>query len=134
MENYNYLFEISEELVAAWLDGNLSSEEDAAFVDLLSSDIQLGEIMDAYDDIETEFENLIEDGYEIPEELNIDFQLPSIDIISENELLTAHQYSSFEYTEEEEALDSLENYKGVCDSNEFYEDPDDMQGDELDIF
>lgn len=133
MKSYDHLFEISEELVAAWLDGNLSSEEDTAFINLLSSDIQLVEIMDAYDDIEAEFENLIEDGYEIPEELSIDFELPSIDIVSNNELLTSRQYSSFEYTEEEK-LDSLENNDDAYESNEFHEDSEDMQEEELDFF
>lgn len=135
MENFDDIVDISEELIAAWLDGNLSPEEDSEFMAMLSSNSQLAEVMDAYDEIESDYEHLIEDGYEIPEELNLDFQLPSIDFIDDDELLASNQYSHVDYSGEEESLTSQEEEnEGTCDSNDFNDNSDPIHDEEIDFF
>lgn len=75
-------FDVSEEMVAAWIDGTLSDENEAAFMEQLSSNSELAAILDAYDDIEEEFENIIESGYDLSEEISFDdFELPAVDTI-----------------------------------------------------
>lgn len=105
--------DISEELVAAWLDGNLDPEADSAFLELLSSDDRLAEVLDAYDDVETEFESLIEGGYEIPSEFGFDFMLPEIEYADGNEMFVYHN-------------DGYDGYESVADSHEMNEDDDDI--------
>lgn len=124
MEKYNDISDISEETVAAWLDGHLSSEEDDAFVESISSNVQFAEILDAYEDIESDFEHLIEDGYELPAELNFDFQLPFIDDEVNFELSISNFDSAVGILENVESEEFQENDEGYSDSSEYYEDSD----------
>lgn len=79
MNESNFFYDISEETVAAWIDGTLSSEQEAEFLEMLADNRVLSEIIDSIDDVETEFETLIEQGFELPEELTYnDFELPSV--------------------------------------------------------
>ncbi len=78
MDHFNEMTELPEEYVATWIDGNLSTTEEAAFLEMLSSDSRLAEIMDAYEDIETTFENLIDEGYQISEDFISELNLPNI--------------------------------------------------------
>lgn len=79
MEWYNDTeFEITEETVAAWLDGTLSENYEREFAEKMSSDPLLGEILDAMDDVENDFENITMEGYELPADLVADFDLPEI--------------------------------------------------------
>lgn len=130
MENYDNIFEISEETVAAWLDGCLSSEDDLAFVERISSDFQLAEILDAYEDIEADFEHIIEDGYELPSELSFDFNLP--DIVNEDDyLFMSANSTTFGYSDDinsESIQDTNE------ESNEFYDQSDVMQSEDFFLF
>lgn len=133
MEHFDDIVDIPEELVAAWLDGNLSQEEDSAFVDMLSSNLQLAEIMDAYDNIESDYEHLIENGYDIPEELGFDFLLPPIDFAGDDELLAYNQYNLFGYTSEEDPSDSMDGVaEDVCELDEC-QDNSDYTHEELDF-
>lgn len=109
MENYDELFELSEETVASWLDGTISFEEEAYFENMLSSDFQLGEILDAYEDIEADYETLIEEGYELPNELSFDFQLPSVDFLDEIESNISHFDPHFEYSQDLDTSDNKED-------------------------
>lgn len=75
----NYLFEPElENTMAAWLDGMLSPEESDAFMRQCATDPMMQEILDANDDVEDTFESMIEIGYDLPEELNGDFEIPQI--------------------------------------------------------
>lgn len=78
MDISNNYFEISEETVAAWLDGNLPTEEESSFMDYLSNNDELAEILNSYDEIETSLEEIIDQGYELPADLAFDFELPEI--------------------------------------------------------
>ncbi len=124
MENYDKIFDISEETVASWLDGTLPYEEEVSFENMLESDLQLGEILDAYEDIESDFEALIEEGYELPAELGFDFQLPSVDFIDEIESNPSHYDSHFDFSNDTDAADDNHNYNEDFNADESYDSID----------
>lgn len=78
MDMDNDMYSITEENVAAWLDGNLSAEADACFADLLATDGMLAEILDACEDVEEEYEELTESGYDMAPDIDEEFELPEI--------------------------------------------------------
>lgn len=78
MENSHNYLGTSIETIAAWLDGNLSPQEEADFTNRLSDNPELAEILDSCEDIETSYEEIIEGGFELPAELAFDFELPEI--------------------------------------------------------
>lgn len=69
---------VSEETVAAWLDGTLSADDSAAFLETCATDTDLQNILDANDQVDDYYEDMMETGYELPEELQTDFDLPHI--------------------------------------------------------
>lgn len=76
----NYLIEPElENTMAAWLDGMLSQEESDAFMRQCANDPMMQDILDANDDVEDAFESMIEMGYDLPEELDGDFEIPKVD-------------------------------------------------------
>lgn len=70
---------VSEELIAAWLDGNVTSEQDTYISQMCAVDPALQNIMDANDDVEATYEEMLENGFELPYELTTDFALPCIE-------------------------------------------------------
>lgn len=106
--------DISEEYVASWLDGNLSTEEYLAFAARLSADTQLSEFLDAYDDVETEFDTMIEEGYELPEELAADFELPRVDPMY---FTDTYEFSDMDSDQLEFAVAQVENSESNDDNN-----------------
>lgn len=140
MEKYDNLFsssgesDYSEESVAAWLDGDLDPEADSAFIGLLSSDARLAEILDAYDDVESVFENLIEDGYEIPPDFNFDFMLPEIDMAAEEDRISYHYDSYGEYEEALDSPDMKESDGESCESIEIFDESNNIQLEDMDFF
>lgn len=79
MSEGNFFYDISEETVASWIDGTMTPEQEAEFMQGLAEDNDLSEILDSLDDVESSFETLIEDGYELPEEiLYDDFEVPDV--------------------------------------------------------
>lgn len=79
MSEGNFFYDISEETVASWIDGTMTPEQEAEFMQGLAQDEDLTEILDSLDDVEASFETLIEDGYELPEEIMYDdFDLPDV--------------------------------------------------------
>lgn len=76
--NNNFNPVISEEMFAAWLDGNISSAQDAYISQVCSADPDMREIIAADTQIEEYYDNLVETGYELPEEFLGDFDLPQI--------------------------------------------------------
>lgn len=77
--NSVFLPAVSEELVAAWLDGNVTPEQDTYISQMCAIDPALQTIMDANDDIEATYDGLLENGFELPYELSTDFSLPHIE-------------------------------------------------------
>ena len=72
---------ISEETFAAWLDGALTSEQEAMFLDTCSHNEELQELLDANDQVEEDYEDLVESGFVIPSEFEGDFDIPQITMI-----------------------------------------------------
>lgn len=133
MEHYDETFEISEETIAAWLDGQLPPEEETAFMERLSSDMRLAEILDAYEHIESEFESLIEDGYELPSALDLDFTIPDIDLPNHNHNLALDEYSHLSNTDEFDSSDNQENDHDIYQSSDCTEESDNSQFDWIDF-
>lgn len=75
----DYLFDNDgENMLAAWLDGTLPPEEDAAYTEYAGSDPQMQEMLDASDDIGDSYDDMLENGYEMPAELDGDFDIPEV--------------------------------------------------------
>ena len=77
MNNYFYPA-ASEETFAAWLDGMLSPEEEREFMNECAHNAEIQELLDANDQVEDSYEHLMDNGYELPDELNGDFHIPEI--------------------------------------------------------
>ena len=77
MNNYFYPA-VSEETFAAWLDGMLSPEEERVFMNECAHNAEIQELLDANDQVEDSYEHLMDNGYELPDELNGDFHIPEI--------------------------------------------------------
>lgn len=110
---------ISEEIFAAWLDGNVTPEQDSAISQMCATDPQLQEILDASDDVDQEYENLIEDGYPLPEEFEDDFELPYIEVAAdeeENAVTMDDEILPYENDEE------VEEYEGEHGDNQIHDD------------
>lgn len=76
--NSVFLPTVSEELLAAWLDGNVTPAQDAYITQMCAVDPALQDIMDANDDVETTYEELLDNGFELPYELTTEFILPEV--------------------------------------------------------
>lgn len=77
MDNYFYPT-ISEEVFAAWLDGTLSAEDESLFLETCANNKDIQELLDANDQVDESFENMVENGYELPDEFQTDFDIPEI--------------------------------------------------------
>ena len=79
MTDYYDPLPFSEEQFAAWLDGTMSPDEEQLFMQECASNPDMQFLLDANDNIDDSFEEMIANGYEMPEELYADsFQLPEI--------------------------------------------------------
>ena len=67
-----------ENTFSSWLDGTLSPEEEAAFMNFCASNPEMQEIMEANDQLDETYESLVEDGYELPAEMMDDFIIPQV--------------------------------------------------------
>lgn len=106
MPNY-YSPVISEETFAAWLDGTMSYEQETAFLETCSNNEYLQELLDANDQVEEDYENFVEYGYELPYELDTDFEIPEIVNSNDDEDFT---YDSVEpYEQADQIIDGLED-------------------------
>ena len=103
---------ISEETFAAWLDGAMSSEQEAMFLDSCSHNEDLQELLDANDQIEEDYEYFVENGIVLPSEFEADFDIPQItDISNSEELYSYDQIEPYEQDDEDnfEEADNLED-------------------------
>lgn len=111
-----------ENTFSSWLDGTLSPEEEAAFLNFCASNPEMQEIMEANDQLDETYETLVEDGYELPEEMMDGFIFPQVednDVYSYDELsnvedadndnydLSAHVSDGGDY-EQDESYDDFD--------------------------
>lgn len=111
-----------ENTFSSWLDGTLSPEEETAFMNFCASNPEMQEIMEANDQLEETYETLVEDGYELPEEMMDGFIFPQVednDVYSYDELsnvedadndnydLSAHVSDGGDY-EQDESYDNFD--------------------------
>lgn len=111
-----------ENTFSSWLDGTLSPEEEAAFINFCASNLEMQEIMEANDQLDETYETLVENGYELPAEMMDGFILPQVeanDVYSYDELsnvedadndnydLSAHVSDGGDY-EQDESYDDFD--------------------------
>ena len=111
-----------ENTFSSWLDGTLSPEEEAAFMNFCASNLEMQEIMEANDQLDETYEMLVENGYELPAEMMDGFILPQVeanDVYSYDELsnvedadndnydLSAHVSDGGDY-EQDESYDDFD--------------------------
>lgn len=82
-DNYTNFFDV-ENTFSAWLDGTLSQEEEKSFMDFCASNSDMQEIMEANDQLDETYESIVEDGYELPQEILDDFVIPQIETNNED--------------------------------------------------
>ena len=82
-DNYTNFFDV-ENTFSAWLDGILSQEEEKSFMDFCASNSDMQEIMEANDQLDETYESIVEDGYELPQEILDDFVIPQIETNNED--------------------------------------------------
>ena len=125
MADYGNLSSASENIFAAWLDGTLTPEEDAAFMEQCAASQELRDILDANDQVDEYYEDMVEGGYELPEELSSDFDLPYIAGDADDANGDIYPYDEMEPYEDEDndggygdADDDLaegdDGYDGAC--------------------
>ena len=122
MADYNVNWFDMENTFSSWLDGTLSPEEEAAFMNFCASNPEMQEIMEANDQLDETYEMLVEDGYELPEEMMDGFIFPQVednDVYSYDELsnvedadndnydLSAHVSDGGDY-EQDESYDDFD--------------------------
>ncbi|MDE7462588.1 MAG: hypothetical protein K2M88_05450 [Muribaculaceae bacterium] len=69
---------LTEENVAAWLDGMMTPEEEREFFSDCTPGSDLALLLDANDDIVDTYESMLSSGYTLPEEMILDFDLPDV--------------------------------------------------------
>lgn len=108
---------LSEEQMAAYLDGMLSTEESNMVEELIDSNPEMAEIQDALDSVDTTYLYVTND--EIPIEcLADDFSLPDIGQEEDNHAIVS--YDSEEYYDSDNYNEDYENQNNAYDTN--YED------------
>lgn len=125
MADYNLNSFDMENTFSSWLDGTLSPEEEAAFMDFCASNPEMQEIMEANDQLDETYEALVEDGYELPADIMADFIIPQVvdddeDKFSCDELLCV---------DDADNADDDNQVLSAHDSEEDYEQADDSYDD-----
>lgn len=107
---------ISEEAFAAWLDGAMSSEQEAMFLDACSHNENLQELLDANDQIEEDYEYFVENGVVLPSEFETDFDIPQIIDSSNSEGFYAYDQIEPYEQDDEDDFDEADNLEdNGCD-------------------
>lgn len=123
MIEQTYDLDSYQETFAAWLDGMLPPAEEDAFKELFSTNSELQDLLDANDQIDENFEQMIDDGYELPEEFLVDFELPQIAFESDEVL----PYDEDSYEDFEDNSDSFcEDRQDEDVSDSFFEEDMDL--------
>ena len=79
MADYDATLLDMENTFSSWLDGTLSPQEEAAFMDFCASNLEMQEIMESNDQLDETYEALVEEGYELPAEMMDDFIIPQVE-------------------------------------------------------
>ena len=93
MADYDVTLLDMENTFSSWLDGTLSPEEEAAFMNFCASNLEMQEIMEANDQLDETYEMLVENGYELPAEMMDDFIFPQVE---NNEVYSYDELSNVE--------------------------------------
>lgn len=130
MDKYFYPL-VSEETFAAWLDGTLSAEEESRFLEASANSSEIQDLLDANDQVDESFEDMIDNGYELPEEFNTDFELP--EIYNDSAHVEEYEYEEVEPydvndddCEDSDVNDDELSYHKTSDIGDNYE-PDDYE-------
>ena len=120
---------LSEEQMAAYLDGMLSADESNMIEELIDSNIQMTEIQDVIDSVDTTY--LYETNNEIPIECLVDdFSLPDIDygeshtadITTDEFAVTDSDNEDYGYQENSDDMEFQEDYSETVYEDSFLED------------
>lgn len=104
-----------ENTFSSWLDGTLSPEEEAAFMNFCASNPEMQEIMEANDQLDETYETLVEDGYELPEEMMDGFIFPQVE---DNDVYSYDELSNVE----DAANDNYDLSAHVSDGGDYEQD------------
>lgn len=112
-----------ENTFSSWLDGTLSLEEEAAFMDFCASNPEMQEIMDANDQLDETYERLVADGYELPEEMMDGFIFPQV---VDNDVYSYDELSNIEDPDDNDNYDLSAHVSdgGDYEQDESYDDFD----------
>ncbi len=112
-----------ENTFSSWLDGTLSLEEEAAFMDFCASNPEMQEIMDANDQLDETYERLVADGYELPEEMMDGFIFPQVE---DNDVYSYDELSNIEDPDDNDNYDLSAHVSdgGDYEQDESYDDFD----------
>ena len=122
----NYSPAVSEEVFAAWLDGTMSEEEETAFQIVCVSDADMQKILDANDQVDEDYEYMVEVGYDLPYEFKNDFDIPQIAIYDDE-----GELSPYDDVESYNQDDVDENEEQTCLEED---DVDNMNNSSLESF
>ena len=96
MADYDVTLLDMENTFSSWLDGTLSPQEEAAFMDFCASNLEMQEIMESNDQLDEMYEALVEDGYELPAEMMDDFIIPQVEDNDDD----VYSYEELSYVED----------------------------------
>ena len=125
MADYDVTSFDMETTFSSWLDGTLSPQEEAAFMDFCASNPEMQEIMEANDQLDETYEALVENGYELPAEMMDDFIIPQVggndenvysydelpdgdDADNGNHILSAHIPDEEDYGQDDDSYGALD--------------------------
>ena len=111
---------VTEEVFAAWLDGTLAEDQDGRFLEACSHDETLQEILEANDQIDEDYENMVEVGFVLPDEFNLDFKIPfvGVDEYTDDDIVSYEPLEPYEL-DEENGDDSSELEQDDMDDSDF---------------
>lgn len=118
---------VTEETMAAWLDGTMSPAEEDRFMQEVATNPELAEILDANDDVEDSYETMVEFGFEEPEWFDSEFDIPEVDDFDDGLDMTSHDEYDPENDSYEDESESDEDYSSE-DSNFEETESDGMEG------
>lgn len=112
-----------EEIIAIWMDGGLTYEQELDLMTSICATPELAEVLDSIDNIESDYEDLSESEWELPSELMFDFNLPEIShsVVFEDDILNTTDYpETHENTyEPEENIESQSQMETQMETSEY---------------
>lgn len=138
MTDYYDPLPFSEEQFAAWLDGTMSPDEEQLFMQECASNPDMQSLLDANDNIDDSFEEMIANGYEMSEELYADsFQLPEIgdfDDVDDHVFGLDDQIADDDYVANSDDItddDDIADADDVANSDDIADDDDVANSDDI---